>query len=240
MSSAPFIVTAARNTCGQISLAAVATVYTILFFSVPGMGEGEDEGIPLRRESGGSRQCGGGSGGRRRVRRGAMYDKPFEDCLMLSKVVMQFKSVCEMWEGGKTSREPYGFRSSNGLQLGFFFEKLGNPAIRNNRISGWLSPPVVPFTPIGLFISFHESCSAVFSFACLVIRRKGNALSHYKSGSSSSGRGMATASVISFWYWASNSGSRVTSGGAKAGAATNSYVREREQMSAISHEFGGW
>jgi hypothetical protein len=35
---------------------------------------------------------------------------------------------------------------------------------------------------------------------------------------------MAAASVISFWYWASKAGSRVTSAGARAGAATNSYI----------------
>jgi len=46
----------------------------------------------------------------------------------------------------------------------------------------------------------------------------------YKSWSSSSGRGIAAASVISFWYASRVAWSTVTSGGARAGAATNSRV----------------
>jgi hypothetical protein len=45
----------------------------------------------------------------------------------------------------------------------------------------------------------------------------------YKSASSSSGRGMEAASCISFWYCSSTAWSTWTSGGARAGAATNSW-----------------
>lgn len=50
----------------------------------------------------------------------------------------------------------------------------------------------------------------------------------YKSASSSSGRGIWAASFISCWYWASNSASTVAVGGARAGAATNSYTTIRK------------
>lgn len=70
----------------------------------------------------------------------------------------------------------------------------------------------------------------------------------YKSASSSSGRGIWAASCISFWYCSSTAWSTVTSGGARAGAATNSCLavsflpaclKESSYQGLVADEFPG-